>query len=65
MLKNLKKLRLKKGLSQGALAKESGVSAGYIANLERGDKNNPTLEVLDKIAKALGVERDQLLGGKK
>ncbi len=65
MLKNLKKIRLKNKLSQGALAKLSGVSSSYIANLERGDKSNPTIDTIDKISKALNVSRDDLIGGKK
>lgn len=41
------------GLSQSRLAQESGVSLPTIQNLEAG-KGNPTLEVLEKLAKALG-----------
>lgn len=64
MLTNLKKIRLKKNLSQGKLAKLAGVSSSYIANLEKGRKQNPTIEIIDKISKALSVTRDELLGGK-
>ena len=43
------------------LADEVGVSQAYIAKLESGDKKNPTLDLLKKIAKALGVPVTELL----
>lgn len=42
------------GLTQKQLAKRSGVSQQQIAKLERPD-SNPTLETLEKVAKALGM----------
>ncbi len=50
--KNLKKLRLKKNMSQGDLAKALGVDRAYISNIENG-RMNPTLSTLEKIAGAL------------
>lgn len=41
------------GLSQSKLAHEAGVSLPTIQNLEAG-KGNPTLDVLEKVARALG-----------
>ena len=49
---NLKKLRLKKKMSQGDLAKALDVDRAYISNIENG-RMNPTLSTLEKIAKAL------------
>jgi transcriptional regulator with XRE-family HTH domain len=57
----LKRLREKKGLSQAALAKQSGVAQGYISQMEAGEKKNPGIETLKKIAKALGVPVTELL----
>lgn len=45
------------------LAKRSGYSAGYIANLRAGRGSNPTLAAVWALAGALGVEPLWLLGG--
>jgi transcriptional regulator with XRE-family HTH domain len=57
----LKRLREDKGLSQAALAKRSGVAQGYISQMEAGEKKNPGIETLRKIARALGVPVTELL----
>ena len=57
---NLKKLRLKKKLSQGDLAKKLDVDRAYISNIENG-RMNPTLSTLEKIAGALRVSSSELL----
>ena len=57
---NLKKLRLKKKLSQGDLSKALGVDRAYISNIENG-RMNPTLSTLEKIAVALGISSSELL----
>lgn len=44
------------------LSMESGVSIAYISDLERGNLKNPSLATLSKIAQALGVSVDHLLG---
>jgi predicted RNase H-like HicB family nuclease/DNA-binding XRE family transcriptional regulator len=54
--------RAKEGLSQGALAKKARVSQQQIAKLERPGEN-PTIETIAKIAKALGVYLDVELVG--
>jgi transcriptional regulator with XRE-family HTH domain len=53
-------LRGDKGLSQEALADLCGVHRTYISQLERGLKN-PTLNVLQKISKALDVPLSELI----
>lgn len=57
---NLKKLRLKKKLSQGDLAKKLEVDRAYISNIENG-RMNPTLSTLEKIAGALAVSIKELV----
>jgi transcriptional regulator with XRE-family HTH domain len=57
----LRTLRLKKALTQAALAKKIGVSRGYLARLEMG-RHDPPLSRLRKLAKALGVPVTELLG---
>jgi transcriptional regulator with XRE-family HTH domain len=58
----LKRLRETKGLSQLQLAKRADVAQAYISEMEAGDKRNPGLETLRKLAKALGVPVTELLG---
>lgn len=54
-------LRGAKGLSQRDLATKAQVTQGYVAQLEQGLKKNPSLEVLRRLAKALGVPVTTLL----
>jgi len=53
--------REEKGLSQLALAKRADVAQAYISEMEAGQKKNPGIETLRKIAKALGVPVTELL----
>jgi XRE family transcriptional regulator, master regulator for biofilm formation len=48
-------------MTQRDLAKAAKVTQGYIAQLEMGLKKNPSLDVLKRIAKALGVPVTALL----
>ena len=57
---NLKRIRTKKAISQGDIARELGVSRGFVSTIENG-KTNPTLSTIAKIAKALGVSTNELL----
>jgi transcriptional regulator with XRE-family HTH domain len=57
----LKKLREAKGLSQQALSKKAKVTGAYIAMLETGVRNNPTIDTLKRLAKALDVPVGELL----
>ena len=58
--KNMKRIRISKGLTQGDIFRSLGVSRGFISNIESG-KTNPTLSTIAKLAKALGVSVDELL----
>jgi len=64
-LKNLKKLRNKKEWSQEKLAREAGISYQTLIKIEQGRIQNPKLETLIKLAKALGVSLDKLVGSQK
>jgi transcriptional regulator with XRE-family HTH domain len=59
--KTVKRLREKTGLSQEKLARLADVSNNTIINIEAGKQNNPTIETLKKIAKALEVGVDYLI----
>ena len=57
----LKTLREGKGLTQAELAKKAQVTQSYVAMLEGGEKQNPSLAILQRLAKALGVPVTALL----
>jgi transcriptional regulator with XRE-family HTH domain len=48
-------------MSQRDLAAEADVTHGYVAQLEQGLRKNPSLAVLQRLAKALGVPLTELL----
>ena len=51
---NLRRIRVKRGLSQERLAYDAEVDRSYVGGLERKEEN-PTVDVLDRLAKTLGV----------
>ena len=57
---NLKAQRLKKKLSQEALASKAGISVSYVSMLERAERT-PPLDTLESLASALGVSAVSLL----
>jgi len=59
--KNIMRLRKQKGLSQEKLARLSDVANNTIIKMESGENDNPTLETLRKVAKALDVSVDNLI----
>jgi transcriptional regulator with XRE-family HTH domain len=48
-------------MTQRDLARKAKVTPGYVAQLEMGLKKNPSLAVLQRLAKALGVPVTELL----
>ncbi len=59
--KVLKTLREEKGLKQVELARKAKLTQPYLAQLEAGVKKNPSLGILKRLAKALGVPVTELL----
>jgi DNA-binding XRE family transcriptional regulator len=57
---NIKRIRTKKGMTQGDIFRALNLDRGYVSSLESG-KRNPTLAMIEKIAGALGVSSDELL----
>jgi transcriptional regulator with XRE-family HTH domain len=57
----LRKMREAKGLSQEKLARMANVANNTIIKIEAGNNQNPTLDTLKKIVKALGVSVDDLI----
>ena len=57
----IKRLRNQRGMTQEALAEATSLSVPYISHLERAVKKG-SLETLVRIAAALGVTMNELLG---
>lgn len=57
----LRALRVSRNMTQAELAAKSGQSQGQIARIECGYR--PTDDQIDRIANALSVPRDALVGG--
>jgi len=57
----LRELRESKSLSQLELATKADVTQGYISDLEAGTKKNPSITILKRLARALGVPVKELL----
>ena len=58
---NIKKRRTKLGLSQEDFAQKSGVKYTILTKIESGVINTPSVLMVGKIAKALGVSIEDLL----
>ena len=61
LAKNITRLRKAKGLSQEKLARLADVANNTLIKMESGENQNPTLDTLKKIAKALEVSVDELI----
>lgn len=57
---NLKKIRIKKDITQSEIAKKLGVDRSFVSNIENA-KTNPTLSTITNLAKVLGVSTNELL----
>lgn len=59
---NLKRLRKAKGWSQLKLVHEAGLSLTGLTKMEKGLTTDPAISTLVKVADALEVSVDQLIG---
>jgi transcriptional regulator with XRE-family HTH domain len=48
-------------MTQAELAKKAHLTEGYVSQLLRGKRKNPSLAVLKRLARALGVPVTELL----
>jgi transcriptional regulator with XRE-family HTH domain len=58
----IRRLREERGLSLGELETASGVTKGYLSQLESGKAANPSVISATKIAQGLGVRLADLVG---
>ena len=56
----LRRFRVRAGLSQNALAKIVGINASYINRLESGEREAPTREVAQALARALSLATEEV-----
>ena len=59
--KNIKRYRQEKELSQDKLSKLADLSLNTVVKIELDESPNPTIETIQRIAKALDVSVDDLL----
>jgi XRE family transcriptional regulator, master regulator for biofilm formation len=59
--KNIYQIRKNKGLSLSELAERAKISKSYLSNIERNLNQNPSINVMEKIAAVLDVEMPVLL----
>ena len=57
----LRKARIKKKLTQEALAEKCNTSDRYIRDLEQSRKNHPSAEILCLLAASLEISMDELV----
>ena len=58
---NLKQRRKELNMSQIELSDESGVSQAQISNIEKGERPNPGVITIQKLATALKTSVDELI----
>jgi transcriptional regulator with XRE-family HTH domain len=58
--KNVRRLRLERGYTQEELSELAGINRNYTGMIERGERS-PTVDMLDKLAKALKIDPVALL----
>lgn len=64
MYKNrIREYRKEKGMNLGELAIKAEISIGYLCHLEKGTRNNPSIQVMEKIAKVLGRDIAEIFFG--
>lgn len=56
----LRQIRREKGINQEELANSAGINRSYLSSVENG-KSSPTIEVVERLAVALGVSMRELM----
>jgi XRE family transcriptional regulator, master regulator for biofilm formation len=54
-------MREERGLTQRDLARKARITQGYVAQLEMGIRTNPSIEIVKRLAKAIGAPVTALL----
>ncbi|MCC8935863.1 helix-turn-helix transcriptional regulator [Bradyrhizobium sp. Arg68] len=56
---NVRRIRVDRGILQEQLAYDTGIDRSYMGRIEQ-QKENPTIDLLDRIAATLGVHLSEL-----
>ncbi|MEY2192756.1 helix-turn-helix domain-containing protein [Neobacillus sp. BF23-41] len=59
--RNIYEIRMKKGLTLSELAERASISKSYLSNIERNLNQNPSIQVINKIAHVLNIDLKVLL----
>ncbi len=59
---NINRIRKAKNLTLSELAERADVSKSYLSNIERNLNDNPSIQIVEKVAEVLNVEVATLLG---
>src|SRR4051794_19765273 len=62
--KNIYWLRKEKGLTLSELADRANVAKSYLSNIERDINQNPSINIVEKIAQVLNVDVKTLINGR-
>ncbi|MFA5287480.1 MAG: helix-turn-helix transcriptional regulator [Candidatus Omnitrophota bacterium] len=62
LAQNIRKLRLKKGLTQEKLSRLADIANATLVKIESGAAKEPTITTVTKIASALNISIDELVG---
>lgn len=57
----LRLLRISNDLTIKELSELSGISASYITEIENGDKDSPSINIIEKYSKALNVSKSTIM----
>lgn len=60
--KNIQSIRKRKGLTLSECAKRANISKSYLSNIERNVHQNPSIQIVEKIALGLEVGLPALIG---
>jgi transcriptional regulator with XRE-family HTH domain len=58
----VRRLRRRRDLTQEALARRAGITQGHLSRLETGRRPQPTADTIKRLARALDVGFEELLG---
>lgn len=65
LAENIKRSRKRKGLTQEKLARLADISNNTLVKIEMGMAKEPTITTIQKLADALGISIDELVGRKR
>lgn len=60
--KNIQRIRKGKGLTLSECAQRANISKSYLSNIERNLHQNPSIQIIEKIADGLDVDLRTLIG---